>query len=324
MNQLKLATALMMFPIITFSSTTLEKTLTENITYVGFNTNTPRINTELTANSGSNKEQEVEFETNTSGVYTFSIGTTYIDLSVSTPLSKKKDGDDNAIEESRYSDLYFKGQFGDFEFTYHNAKYDGGTISEESESDIFHEDYTVNKSNLRLSYYTDTKFNKILKSPIEAIIQRTNLNSSYFDSWIVTLGYDKTATNFPQLSDTETNDIFNLTASSISYIDKLESKTKYYSFGYAGLHMLTENFTYNFKISFGNGIQESKYTIDSNERRHGGSSRYIEFDFATNYLFNKTHNIGIKTESYRHTTELEGNTISSRASQTSLFYQYLL
>lgn len=297
---------------------------TENVKSVSLKSSMPSLSTDYSLEIDG-KQREVFFQTNVTGNYTYAIETKYFDLGVTVPGSSYEED----IENTDYSDFYFKTQMGDFEVTYHQAQFNGGNANEGplTPEDAFYQDYQVKKNHLRVSYYINTQFNKILDQPINARKIRGETGKNYFSSWMATVGYDDSQTRFPNLTASEGAELFDLKASNFKnagYIQNLDTRTLYYSFGYAGLHMLTMNLTYDFKLTFGNGRQEANYLIQGEEQSDIGTSRYVEFDMGTNYLINETHNIGLKIESYTHSTDIGTTTIDSRASQVFLFYQYII
>lgn len=292
----------------------------ENIRSISITSVMPAINTLYTLG-----DRETRFQTNATGGYNYAVSTKYFDLSFTTRNSADES---DGVRVSEYSDIFFKTQLGDLEVTIHQAQFDGGNINEGplTAEDLFFEDYQVRKQHFRTTYYLNTNFNKVLNNPRKAIEMRAKTQKNYFSSWLATVGYDNTQTTFPRLSENMAQEVFKMNASTFAqsdYIQQLDAQTSYLSLGYAGLHMLTTNFTYDFKLSFGSGLQQAQYSVRGQNVNDEGTSSYLEWDFGFNYIIKKNHNIGIRLETYQLSTTVGQTTINSNADQISTFYQYL-
>lgn len=229
------------------SSWDMAKSLwSENVESVSIKSNMPSVTTDYSLEING-QERDVSFQTYANGSYTYAIATKLFDFGITFPNSG-----DEKVQTTKYSDFYFKTQIGDFELTYHQAEFLGGNVNEGplTEEDAFYEDYQIDKKHFRLSYYFNTQYNKILDRPLKARSARAETSKNYFSSYIATIGYDDSQTSFPNLSGAQGAKVFNLTASEFrnsDYIQNLDTQTAYYSIGYAGLHMLSTNFTYDFK-----------------------------------------------------------------------------
>ncbi len=288
---------------------------------VGIRSINPNLNSYYTIG-----KKEVDFQTNSSAGTNITLLTSWFDFGVTFQGGRNNQ---EGIKQSRYHDFFLKTQIKDFELTYHQAEFVGANINEGplTEKDIFFEDYKVKKQLFRVTHYFNHVFNRVLNNPKAARKERALTGSNYISSWLGTVGYVDTLSKFPKLNQEQSESMFgfnSINSTSSSYIENLETKNLFYSVGYAGLHMLTTNFTYDFKISFGNGFQVAKYTQNGKSQKDDTNASYMEWDFGLNYLINETHNIGLRGESYQNSVKIGDAKIDSSASQVAVFYQYFI
>ena len=286
---------------------------------VGMSANNPSIDTEYTAKINSSSK-DIRFQSNTSGGYRYFLGTSYLDLSFSV-----KNNYESEVPQSSYNDFYLRSRFSNFEIVIHQGNFVGGNISEGplTEDDVFYDDYSVSKSHLRGSYYSIKNFASIYRRPKKISSLVATESKKYFSSWITSLGYEASVTNFPAMNSTEQKSVFKMN-DTFDMFQSLENQTIFSSLGYAGIYSFTESFSFSFRLSIGWGLQNSEYFINNQQYEDDNISNYNDLDIGINYLINNKHNLAVLADNYSQTTNISNTTVRNSVSQIALMYQYFL